>query len=111
MGVLRHRYHDERSIYVMFARLRVRVRACMHVIFTMILVPFAFVVAETTFIVVETTFVVAETTFFVAEMTFVVGPPNVTRAHILGKPLFTRYLDQKVGANFISLIKIKIYIG
>ena len=30
MSVSRHRYHVERSISVMFARLRVRVHACMH---------------------------------------------------------------------------------
>ena len=30
MSASRYRYHAERSIYVMFAMLRVRVRACMH---------------------------------------------------------------------------------
>ena len=30
MSVSRYRYHAERSIYVMFAMLRVRVHACMH---------------------------------------------------------------------------------
>ena len=79
MSVSRHRYHDKRSIYVMFARKRVhaRVHATRKIDLhsrwtTHVVADTTFIVAEMTYIVAETTLVVAETTNVVAETTFVV---------------------------------------
>ena len=85
MSVSRHRYHAERSISVMFARLRVRARVhATHKIdlhsrwTTHVVADTTFIVAEITYVVAETTLVVAETTNVVAAVQYNTEPSSIT---------------------------------